>query len=115
MHYQSEPYSEAKLLTVIQGSIVDVLIDLRPHSEQIQKIYRFNFTEERPEILYIPQGFAHGYQTLTNNTVILYALDAGFQPDKVNGISPLSADIMSLWPFEPSQIKPEDLKWPLLS
>jgi dTDP-4-dehydrorhamnose 3,5-epimerase len=114
MHFQKHPYAEAKLLTVLRGSIFDVLIDLNDDRSDSNRIYSFQFEEDRPEVLYIPKGFAHGYQTLTADTEILYALDSRYEPDSCAGYSPLSEGIKELWPFEPSVIKQEDLLWPTL-
>jgi dTDP-4-dehydrorhamnose 3,5-epimerase len=114
MHYQQHPFAEAKLLTVLRGSIFDVLIDLNVGKSHSKRIYTYQLNEDRPEVLYIPKGFAHGYQTLTTGTEILYALDSRYEPDSCSGYSPLSVGIKELWPFEPSIIKQEDLLWPTL-
>lgn len=114
MHFQSFPYAEAKLLTVLRGSIFDVLIDLSTLATESVRTYTFHLHEERPEVLYIPKGFAHGYQTLSKETEILYALDSKYVPGSCAGYSPLSDGIRELWPFKPSLIKEEDLMWPML-
>jgi len=114
MHYQLAPFSEAKLLSVIQGSIFDVLIDLGDVANGKVKIHTFELSAERPEALFIPRGFAHGYQTLAQDTQILYALDSKYDSHSCAGYSPLSNGIRELWPFKPSIMKEEDLKWPML-
>jgi dTDP-4-dehydrorhamnose 3,5-epimerase len=114
MHFQIFPHSESKLLTVLHGSIFDVLIDLSTLTSKSKKIYTFQLDQDRPEVLFIPKGFAHGYQTLSDDTEILYALDAKYEPDSCGGYSPLSDEISELWPFKPSLIKQEDLAWPML-
>jgi len=114
MHFQKHPFAEAKLLTVLRGSIFDVLIDLSAGKSHSKRIYTYQFNEDRPEVLYIPKGFAHGYQTLAEGTEILYALDSSYDPNSCAGYSPLSVGIKELWPFEPSIIKQEDLMWPTL-
>jgi dTDP-4-dehydrorhamnose 3,5-epimerase len=114
MHFQKHPYAEAKLLTVLHGSIFDVLIDLNVEKSHSNRIYTFQIDEDRPQVLYIPKGFAHGYQTLAAGTEILYALDSRYEPKSCAGYSPLSEGIKELWPFEPSIIKQEDLLWPTL-
>ena len=115
MHYQAQPFSEAKLLTVLRGSNLDILIDLRALENSQIRIHTFELAADRPEVLFIPNGFAHGYQTLSDHTQILYALDSSYQPSARRGFSPLSSEIKKLWRFEPSMIKEEDLKWPMLS
>lgn len=114
MHYQMAPYSEAKLLSVIRGSIFDVVIDLGERENGKIKILTFELSADRPETLFIPRGFAHGYQTLEEDTQILYALDSKYDSNSCAGYSPLSNGIKELWPFKPTIIKEEDLKWPML-
>jgi dTDP-4-dehydrorhamnose 3,5-epimerase len=114
MHYQLAPFSEAKLLSVIRGSIFDILIDLGNLENGKAKIHTFELSAERPEALFIPRGFAHGYQTLSQDTQILYALDSKYDSQSCAGYSPLSNGIKELWPSRPSIIKEEDLKWPML-
>lgn len=114
MHYQLAPFSEAKILTVLRGSIFDVLVDLRNSDNGERKVHTFELSADRPEALFIPRGFAHGYQTLSDDTQILYALDSKYDLNSCAGYSPLSRGIVELWPFKPSIIKEEDLKWPML-
>jgi dTDP-4-dehydrorhamnose 3,5-epimerase len=114
MHYQKSPFEEAKLLSVLQGSIVDVLIDLRSLKKGTKRIFSFALRADQEEVLYIPKGFAHGYQTLCSNTQILYALDSRYEPSHCDGYSPLSEDLEELWPFKPSIIQKRDLQWPVL-
>ena len=114
MHYQMAPFSEAKLLSVIRGSIFDVLIDMKELENGKTKIHAFELNSDRSEALFIPRGFAHGYQTLAEDTQILYALDSKYDSHSCAGYSPLSNGVKELWPFKPSIIKKEDLKWPML-
>jgi dTDP-4-dehydrorhamnose 3,5-epimerase len=114
MHFQLAPFSEAKILTVLRGSIFDVLIDLRNLGDGKTKLHTFQLSADRPEALFIPRGFAHGYQTLSEDTQILYALDSKYELSSCSGYSPLSKGIVELWPFKPSIVKEEDLKWPML-
>jgi dTDP-4-dehydrorhamnose 3,5-epimerase len=115
MHFQAPPFSEAKILTVLRGSIVDVVVNLDDSLPMKERIYKFNLSEEENLSLYIPKGFAHGYQTQTDNVLILYALDSEYSKSNVRGFSPLSEVFVDLWPSPPICIKPEDLKWPMLS
>jgi len=114
MHFQESPNSEAKLLTVLHGAIFDILIDLRTLGTGSVKTHTYQLDAKTPQVLYIPRGFAHGYQTLSDDTDILYALDGKYEPLSASGFSPLSSEIQSLWPFEPSLIKQGDLQWPML-
>jgi dTDP-4-dehydrorhamnose 3,5-epimerase len=115
MHFQEEPYSEAKLLKVIAGSISDILIDLDESLSMNQRIYQYELSESDDYCLYIPRGYAHGYQALTDNVKVLYALDSSFSKLHTRGFSPFSSVLKNLWPIQPENIKLEDLAWPELS
>jgi dTDP-4-dehydrorhamnose 3,5-epimerase len=115
MHFQEEPYSENKLVTVLEGSITDVLIDLRALKQGKFVTHKFHLDSQRPEVLFIPRGFAHGYQTLADNTVILYALDSKYKKNATRGFSPLSDGLRELWLANPELINEVDLKWPKIS
>lgn len=115
MHFQEEPYSENKLVTVLEGSIADVLIDLHALNQGKLVTHKFDLDSRRPEVLFIPRGFAHGYQTLADNTAILYALDSKYEKNATQGFSPLSDGVKELWPANPELINEVDLKWPEIS
>ena len=115
MHFQVEPYSEAKLLKVINGSIFDIVLNLDESLPMEQRIYQFKLSEKDNACLYIPRGYAHGYQTQTNNVLLLYALDSTFSKLHTRGFSPLSRSLAALWPAKPVNLKSEDLMWPKLN
>jgi dTDP-4-dehydrorhamnose 3,5-epimerase len=115
MHFQEEPYSENKLVTVIEGSITDVLIDLRELEQGNFVTHKFHLDSQKPEVLFVPRGFAHGYQTLTDNTAIIYALDSKYEKNATRGFSPLSDGLRELWLANPELINEVDLKWPKIS
>jgi dTDP-4-dehydrorhamnose 3,5-epimerase len=115
MHFQEEPYSENKLVTVLEGSIIDVLIDLHALRQGNFVTHKFHLDSQIPQVLFIPRGFAHGYQTLADNTAILYALDSKYEKDSTQGFSPLSDGLRELWPANPELINEVDLKWPKIS
>lgn len=115
MHFQAPPFSEAKILTVLYGSIFDIVVNLDESLPLEKRIHEFNLSEEDNLSLYIPKGFAHGYQTQSDNVLILYALDSEYSKSNLRGFSPLSKALRDLWPSPPTCIKPEDLKWPQLS
>ena len=71
-HYQKKPRNEQKIVICNKGTILDVLIDLRKKSKNFLKIYNFLLSENKNNCLLIPKGFAHGFQSLTNNTQIIY-------------------------------------------
>ena len=100
LHFQSPPAAQSKLINVLQGGILDFFLDLRPESETFLRHGSINLNQENAKTLYIPRGFAHGFITLKNNTIVSYKLDNEYNPDMENTI---------IWN------DPEiDIKWPLM-
>lgn len=91
-HYQKEPYSQSKLLQVLNGEIKDVLIDLRK-GNTYGKVWEFKLNSTNKELLYIPKGFAHGYSSLKDNTIISYKMDTLYNRNSECGIHPLSLNV----------------------
>ena len=86
MHYQKAPWTEPKLVSCIKGAFYDVIVDLRENSSTYLKWQGFELTEDNNKILYVPPMFAHGFQTLVDNTVVYYQIGEFFQPDFYDGI-----------------------------
>jgi len=86
LHYQTEPYAEAKLIRCCSGAIYDVIVDLRPASPTYGKWIAAELTSENRRMLYVPEGFAHGFQTLIDDTEISYQVSASYQPDYARGV-----------------------------
>lgn len=86
MHYQKKPYEEAKLISCIKGAIYDVIIDMRCDSPTYCKWISVELTAKDYEMLYIPGGFAHGFQTLENNTTVFYHMSEFYHPESEMGI-----------------------------
>lgn len=84
LHYQSEPYAQTKLVKVITGKIIDFVIDLRVYSEDFGKCYIFDVTPNNE--LYVPKGFAHGFITTEDNTVVQYLVDEEYYKPKEGSI-----------------------------
>lgn len=97
IHYQEKPYQESKLVQCIRGSIYDVIIDLREDSQTKGKWISVILSEEDYNILYIPKGFAHGFQTLEDNTLILYYMDEFYHPECANTIYYKSPEFNIKW------------------
>src|SRR5210317_898218 len=81
MHYQTAPYEEAKLIRCTMGSIYDVIIDLRKESETLKQWYACKLTAENRKMLYVPEGFAHGFQTLEDNSEVFYQMTEFYHPE----------------------------------
>ncbi len=86
MHYQAEPYEEAKLVRCTKGAIYDVFIDLRFHSSSFKQWVGVELTADNHKILYISEGFAHGFQTLEDNTEVLYQMSEFYTPTYARGV-----------------------------
>jgi dTDP-4-dehydrorhamnose 3,5-epimerase len=86
MHYQAEPYPEAKLVRCTTGAIYDVIIDLRPASPTFKQWEAVELTAENRELFYIPEGFGHGFLTLTDNAEIFYQMSEFYHPESARGV-----------------------------
>ncbi len=86
MHYQATPHAEEKLVRCTRGALYDVIIDLRPESPTFKRWVSLELTEENCRMLYIPKGFAHGFQTLVDETEIFYQMSAFYHPDSSRGV-----------------------------
>src|SRR5262249_60222482 len=80
MHYQCTPHSEVKLLRCVEGTIFDVIIDIRPDSPTYRKWQQFQLSSGNTHQLYIPKGFAHGFQTLSDDVEVNYLISTPFEP-----------------------------------
>ena len=103
LHYQLEPYSQAKLLTVLSGKILDVAVDLRKNSNTFGQHLSFEISSGQGVILYIPKGFAHGFASLENNTVVHYKCDSFYSPESERGIVYNDPDIGIDWKISASE------------
>ncbi|NQU02537.1 MAG: dTDP-4-dehydrorhamnose 3,5-epimerase [Syntrophaceae bacterium] len=86
MHYQVAPYEEAKLVSCIRGAMYDVIVDLRADSTSYCQWFAVELTSENYKMLYIPMGFAHGFQTLEDDTVVFYQMSEFYHPECVRGV-----------------------------
>jgi dTDP-4-dehydrorhamnose 3,5-epimerase len=86
MHYQVEPYPEAKLVRCTMGAIYDVILDLRPDSATFKQWLDVELTAENRRMLFIPEGLAHGFQTLADNTEVFYQMSEFYHPECARGV-----------------------------
>ena len=112
MHFQTEPHGEVKIVTCFHGAILDVIIDLRPDSPTFRKWQGFKLTEENHHRLYIPKGFAHGFQTLTDNVELNYLISAFYEPSTSTGVRHDDPAFGIEWPLPVSVISEKDRNWP---
>ena len=85
MHFQRSPHAQAKLVRCTAGSIYDVIIDLRPGSKTFGRWVGVELTAENRLMLYVPEGFAHGFQTLADETEVFYQVSAYYAPESCDG------------------------------
>lgn len=115
MHYQVPPCAEDKLVRVTQGSIFDVIVDLRPDSETFLKWYGAELTQENHRALYVPKGFAHGFQTLLDDTEVFYQMSEFYAPEKGRGICWDDPLLDIRWPLPVKVISKRDLSYSFIS
>lgn len=112
MHYQKRPYPEAKLVRCTQGAIFDVIVDLRQHSSTFTKWFGTELTAENRIALYVPEGFAHGFLTLTDDTEVLYLMSEFFHPECACGLRWNDPGFAIDWPGKISVISDRDANYP---
>lgn len=86
MHYQAKPHGQAKLVRCTSGSIFDVIIDLRPDSSSFRQWTSVELTAQNRLMLYVPVDFAHGFQTLEDNTEVTYQVSSPYHPESSRGV-----------------------------
>jgi dTDP-4-dehydrorhamnose 3,5-epimerase len=111
MHLQTPPHEEAKLIRCTAGAIYDVIVDLRPDSPTYLKHYGIELSQDNRKMLYVPEGCAHGYQTLTDNAEVFYQMSAYYAPEHSVGYMWNDPAFGIEWPLEVSCISPRDLAW----
>jgi dTDP-4-dehydrorhamnose 3,5-epimerase len=112
MHFQREPHGEVKLVRCLSGAICDVIIDLRPRSPTFRQWRAFDLSDENGCQLYIPKGFAHGFQTLSDNAEVNYLISDFFTPDASSGVRHDDPAFGIAWPLPVTTISEKDLLWP---
>lgn len=112
MHYQPPPYAEAKLVRVVRGQAQDVVIDLRPDSPSYGSWTSVVLDADRLNALYVPEGCAHGFLTLSADTDILYLMGRAHVPGHGHGVRWDDPAFGVAWGAVPSVIDPRDAAWP---
>ena len=112
MHYQREPHSEVKLVRCVKGAIWDVIIDIRPGSPTYRQWQGFELSSMNGHQLYIPKGFAHGFQTLSNDVEVNYLISEPYAPQSADGIRYDDPAFGISWPLAVTEISEKDLHWP---
>jgi dTDP-4-dehydrorhamnose 3,5-epimerase len=114
LHYQQEPHAQAKLVRVVQGAIFDVALDIRPQSKTFGKWVAERLDAQNHHMLYIPEGFAHGFCALENSTQVLYKVTDYYHPNCERGLLWNDPTIQIVWPRLdlPYQLSEKDQHYP---
>jgi dTDP-4-dehydrorhamnose 3,5-epimerase len=113
MHYQAAPFEEAKTVRVIRGSIFDVAIDLRPDSPTFRQWTGATLSADNRQVMYLPPGCAHGYQTLEDDTEVFYFVSAAYSPPHQRGVRWNDPVFGIVWPLgPPTSIHERDAAYP---
>ncbi|MFF2018102.1 dTDP-4-dehydrorhamnose 3,5-epimerase [Paenibacillus sp. NPDC058177] len=100
LHYQSFPYEETKLVRCTKGSIYDVIVDIRPNSPTYKQWFGIELSETNYKMLYIPKGFAHGFQTLSDDTEVFYQMGQVYKEEYARGLKWDDPVFNITWPKE---------------
>lgn len=114
MHFQYPPAAETKLVRCTRGAILDVIVDLRPDSPTYLRNFSVELTENNGLALYIPERFAHGYQTLVDRTETSYMVGEFYTPGVEGGLQHDDPRLSLDWPLPVSRITEKDGQWPRL-
>lgn len=114
MHYQAAPSAEAKVVRCTRGSIFDAIVDLRPDSPTFRSWFGVELTADNHRALFVPKVFAHGFQTLEDDTEVHYLMSSSYDPGAARGLRYDDPVIGIDWPLPVTGISDRDRTWPLL-
>ena len=113
MHFQYPPAAESKLVRCTRGAIYDIIVDLRPESPTYLQHIGVELNEDNQRALYVPERFAHGYQTLTDKTDTSYLVGEFYTPEAEGGLLYDDPSLNLSWPLPVSVVSDKDQKFPL--
>ena len=111
MHYQQEPHSEVKIVRCLRGSVWDVIIDIRPDSPTYLRMQGFELSNANGDQLYVPAGFAHGYQTLCDDVDVNYLISVPYAAQSACGIRHDDPIFGISWPLPVTEISEKDRRY----
>jgi dTDP-4-dehydrorhamnose 3,5-epimerase len=115
MHFQKAPHEETKLVCCTRGAIYDVIVDLRPHSPTYKNWLAVELDSRNKKSLYIPKGFAHGFETLEDDSEVSYMIDQYYVPESSGGFKYDDTSLLIDWPFSPCLLSENDQNLPPFS
>ena len=113
-HYQNLPYEEARLVRCTKGNVCEIMVDIRKDSDSFLKWEKVELSAENHRMLYVPEGFALGFQTLENETELFYQMFQRYVPEHICGVLWNDPKLGIDWPLEPTIISERDKSWKLL-
>jgi dTDP-4-dehydrorhamnose 3,5-epimerase len=114
LHFQAPPHEEAKLVRCTRGAIYDVAVDIRPSSRTYLKWYATELTSENRRMMFIPHGFAHGFQTLADDSEVFYLMSDYYHPESARGLRWNDPMLKINWPIANCIISDKDHTYPLI-
>lgn len=112
MHFQHAPHAQAKIIRATRGALLDVIVDLRPDSPTFKQWDAVELTADNRRMFYMPEGIAHGYITLVDDTEAYYHASSPWVPAAESGVRFDDPAFKIDWPFPPAVISDRDLSWP---
>jgi dTDP-4-dehydrorhamnose 3,5-epimerase len=113
LHFQREPFGEAKLIRAVSGAVFDVAVDVRPESETYGQWYGTELSVENGRAMFVPPGFAHGYQALADNSTVIYFVSERYNAESEDGRRWDDPAFGIAWPIEATVVSEKDRSWPL--
>jgi len=114
LHFQLPPYREIKMVRCIRGAVLDVIVDLRQGSPSFLSWFAQELSAENRKMLYIPEGFAHGFQTLTDNAELIYLHTEFYRPNAEGGLRYDDPALGIHWPLDVTVVSERDSKHPFI-
>lgn len=115
LHFQYPPFAEAKLVRCTRGAVRDAIVDLRPESSTFLRSVSVRLDDSERRALYVPERFAHGYQTLVDDCEVSYAMTSAYAPQAAGGLPFDDPELAISWPLPIGAISERDRSWPALS
>ncbi|OBI23364.1 dTDP-4-dehydrorhamnose 3,5-epimerase [Mycobacterium sp. E2327] len=114
LHRQAPPHAEAKLVRCVRGAIADVAVDIRPESQTYGKHVMVELTAENRRALFLPPYVLHGFQTLTDDTEVMYQVSGPYVPESEEGFRWDETEFAIKWPLPVTVMSEKDASWPLM-
>jgi dTDP-4-dehydrorhamnose 3,5-epimerase len=114
LHWQSSPFGQGKLVTCVSGSILDVAVDIRKNSETFGKHVAVELNANEQIALWVPEGFAHGFQSLEDGTRVHYKVTNYWDKKSEKSVNPLDTSLRIEWPIQDTKLSEKDLQAPVL-